>query len=406
MADSELLNLSQRNKPLNDGLTARTIPDMDRKSNKTFKTKETYYVEDIRQTSQSGGTLLGAEHIFRIQRSEMFTRDKFLEIPLGDAAVLDVGKMCGYSMIDLVTINQGRDLNNYSGEVLNQIVHTINTDSDMKKHLALIGGGEGADIGGQVLIIPILCPGSNCVFKGYSDIGQRPFWPIGKCSSDLIIKIKFKTQAEIDVNSAITINAPILRYTRAKKRGDFGTPKTQAGEQIIFDTIAPYVLEKSPIIETVVATNTTVYQLSDLCRDGDIQWIGFHRCIDANYDTAKEYFVTQEIPQADLKLKGQTLYSHSSTNEAISKHVRNFKEINKWGNTTNPTYYYNMPISANFAWDVKNIGSPGANFKIETPTLEIVEPASDTIRTKIFVLYKCKYTLFSNQTVREILTLK
>lgn len=407
MASKELLSISEQKKDLNSKLSTRTIRDLKRTTSDTYKTADKYFIEYAEVTSNS--TSFGIEHILRINRSDGFVGEYFLEIVLGSPGTLDVGKMGIYNMIDSYEIElSGRPSIRFTGNTLSQFLQSINTEKDSRDLIRDISGGTngaGGDIQGETIIAPIVGPGSSGVLKSYGDMGQSPLWPISKMAADMIIKIKLKTQAECDVNGIITMSSLKIKYKRAVSKSDTGIAKTSTGKTVIYSYNYIYVQDTN-VIATQVSGTEYSYDLSNIITEGELQWIGVNQVIDANYSSAKENFISQEITTLKFLIKGNIeVYKHVSTREAIYKHMKDFKHLNQFNHATTPTYYYNIPICANYNWVVKNPGAYGVNLNLETPVLKITAPASDTVKLSTFAVFKCTYNLYSDRTGKEVLVI-
>jgi len=399
MSSSELLNIKERNTSLpSDVIKCKEIVDVKKTSQHMFKTKETYFKEFISLTSSS--TSLGSEHQFSISRSDGFVGSFFLEFLPDNNDVFDVGKIWAYSAIDYIQVEIGKKILRYSGLSLLQFLCTVNNnDTSTKTLLGLIGGNEGADINSTIGICVLLAPGSNGVIKGLTNMSLNPLWPIGKCSNDMVIKVGLKSSADIDVNAKLALTHLKLHYYRYKIKGDPSILKKGTGKNVIYTWNFVDIVDNSWKRTQTSGTVDSV-NISSIIQSGELQFISLYQVTDANHDDNKEYFESQEITALSLKIKGNTkLYEHSSTNEAILKMAFNWKQKTIFPNTS--TYFYNIPISSNFAWDPVNLGSKGCDLNLETPVLDITGPASDTIYLKVMSVYKCLYNVKSNGIVEQ-----
>lgn len=316
--------------------------------------------------------------------------------------VLDVGNNPGYGMINYVQIElSGRQALRYTGESLLQYISTVNTLKEVVDHLASLAGGAGGDIGGETLLVPIIAPGMTGIMQSYGASGSNPAFPIGKLSTDMVVKIGLKTQAQIDVNTTIVLSSARLRYYRYKLKDDIGVAQTSQGKQVIYSYNFIYI-QDAYWDRAVTAASVYTQDISNVVTSADLQWVSFYTVIDGNRVTAAEMFTSEEIVNANLKIKGSVIvYEHTTTKEARMRNLVNFKNNNVFPNTG--TYFYNVPISANFAWRTDTIGAAGCNLDQETPILAWTAPATDTVRLHVMAVFKASYDVLSDKTAKETL---
>lgn len=399
MASKEILSISERHKNFNDGLSTKLLKDIRRTSGDTFKTKERYYKEEVVKTSNQ--TSFGTEHVFRIDRSDQFVSRFMLEFNCSGASTTKnhwAVAAIDYIQIEMTGVNNLR----YSGLSLATFLLTVNTDNQMKEFLADMWGDALTTTALGQKFTPIVGPGSSGVIKGYGDMGQNAAWPVGKQGSDLIIKIGLRAASALETTSGVlTLDSLKLRYDRYVIKGEIGIPTTSAGRQIIYSYNFVY-FQETDIIKATTSGNEDSLQIDNIITDGDLQFLTFFAVIDGEYVTNTDHFNAQAIVAANFKIKGsQTVWSVSSLLEKQVKNVQDFK--GKALFPTNSTHFYNIPISPNFCWNVKNLGSPGVNLNLENPTLNVTAIATDTVRYHVLAVYKCVYNLYSDKTAKEVI---
>ena len=397
MASNDLLELSYRRPNFNDGLKTKKISDIKKTTSDTFKTKERYFIQD--NELLSGSTSMGSTHTFSIKRSEGFVGNFRLYMTLAGSTT--TGQLVHAAAIDEIDVIIGSSVMKYSGLTLWHFLNTINNDATAKTELAAWAGGAAKTTTAAGLgIVPIVAPGSNGLYKTYSDMGENPMFPIGKCNTDMVIRVTLKAITDLETTTAMTLTSLYLKYYSAKIKDDIGISTTKGGKQVVYSY--NYVHFQDQTLTKVQVSGTEyAYDLSSIIINGDLQFVGCTQTIDAEYSTAKDHFDTQEIAALRMVLKGtHNIYKHTSTLEARDKHLKYFKGTNVFGQTS--TYFYNIPISANFAWVVNKPGSSGCNLNLESPLLYITAPASDTVRLHTFAVFKCIYQVYSDKTVKEI----
>jgi len=402
MASSELLTISQRRPNFNDSLSAKKISDVQRTTHDLFKTKDRYFKEQVVLTA--GSQTLGTEVSFTVQRSDAFVGGFYLEVLDTNAGTLDVGKLWLGGLINYVQVEiSGQPVYRYSGLSLIQYLCTVNTQKDIKDYMGALMGGDGGDVGGNYYYIPLLTPGNNGIFQSYGSLGTNPVYPIGKSSTDMVIKIGLRSQAAIDVNSTIVLSHLKLHYYRYRLKSSLGIAETSAGKQVVYSFHTVYIQDQD-FIRAQTSGAVDQIDLSNIVTNGDLQWVGFNQVIDGNYVTACEHFETQAITQAYARIKGSTeIYRHDTLNQSIMIHMANFRDKNIFPNTA--THFFNIPLQANFAWRSDTLGASGCNLNLEQLNLYILAPATDTVRLHTMGVYKAVIQLFSDQTSDDKLIL-
>lgn len=399
MSASELLHISERHVNFNDKIvTPRVVTDIKSTSNDVFKTKNRYFKEEAILTATN--PTFGSEYTFEIKRSDGFISELWLDFVFGGAAT--TGDRIAQSAIDYVQIELGKKVLRYSGRSLAQYLDTVNTDKTTKDLLATFAGTATTTTATGQVMTPLIGPGSHGIYQGYGQIGKSPAWPVGKMSNDMIVKIGLRSQAALEstASATLTLTSMKLRYNRFRMRNDEAVPKTAAGRSVIYSYNFVYILDT---IKVSAQTDTVDYtfDISNIVTDGDLQWVGFNSVTAANNGNGI-YFTSQAIAACKLKIKGSTeIYSQSSILEGRMKHLQNFKSNNVFGTTG--TYFQNMPISSNFAWNTINPGCSGANLNLENPALTITAVATATVNVHIFAVLKCVYQLYSDRTASEVL---
>ena len=398
MSDKLLALSNYRQKDFNGSFSnIRKIADIDRTTNDNIIINKTYFKErvDLSDSSTSFGTTL----VFTIQRAQGNIGNLAFSATFAGSST--VGCLTMANVIENVEINIGNQIYQYSGLSLMQYIATVNTDVTVLGYLAtLIGDVTTTTASGQ-LYIPLLGPGSDCVINNYGSMGYQTGFPLHKCNSDMVIKITIRAASSIESTTALTVSGYTLSYDRYRIKGSDEKENVNfIGKSGIFYSLNTVHISDQDY--TISSTSGAVDQqdLSNICENGELKWIGFQSCVDGSYITAVTPFTSQAIAKWELDIAGSNkIVDFSTVLDYDMYSLRNFRKTSIFPQTG--TRYYNIALQGNFSHMVENFMAPGINLNSQSPLLKLTSIATDTNKLHVMGVYKANIDIYNDGTVRR-----
>ncbi len=400
---SELANIARQHTTFADPNGKVTGIPM---TGKKVKPSETVHItKDImfktKQSFTSPSTTLGVDHVFTVFRADQYVSNFWLEITGTGAAVYDIGNLGGYSCINRVQISQGDEIMmTYTGEDLAKLVHLINrSNPDALAELATLSRST-ADTDVTPMIIPILAPGSNLLFSADAYNAASPAWPIGACSSDMIITVTLNTGAYISKTNAFQLASLKLKYY---KYVDKNPVNNQFQKNKGADSTGVYYswFYMRPISgnETAVLVANTDYtfKTDNIIVEGEVDAIVMDVVTTGagSKEEDMEYFDKAIINKLEFRSGDALIYAHENQYEARYLSLKDWRCINKLaGSATDLGYIYAMGVSEDpFASVISGNIKGSVNFNINKPTYILQVLANATYRIRYMAIYKCFYEI-------------
>lgn len=405
---SETLNVSNYTKTFHDKLSVKQVNSFKKTTSDCFKTKYQYF--EKRNELQSTTTTSGATHMFTIPKSDGYIGDIRLEIIGTNAGTYDHGLALAYCAIEQVDFEMsGRNILTYTGMQLWEVLNVVNKrkeDRDIIYELA----GNSTDVSATPVYALLIGPGSNGIISDDFD-NRKPKFPIGFSNTDMTIKIKLRTNATIDANSAFALASVKLLYTSYNVKDDVIYNDPKGSSKSIYYTWN-YI---KPIGETQTVTWSSTVKLSanieNCITEGNLfaMIVSMH---DLTTDgAALDYGLTESIDKLECFIKSdQPLYSHKTASEG------RLTCLMKWGisnitindDTQGASYIYPISlVGGDPRMNITNIGSKCINLNTTKPKLEItnttVVNTGNSYHLRVTALYQCLYTMYSDKTTEALI---
>jgi len=415
--------------------TLKLINDIRPESGELFKTKEKYFKEDVSVTL-SAISSSGTKLLFPIPKGDAFIGEMFLDVVYTNSTS-DVCALWGYNMIQNIYLQAGGGkLMEMSGEAMAYLQLLQHTAVEDRIKLVELCGGVGGVVSSGSICFPIIAPGSKGLIKNITDNQSNPCFPIGLMNTDTSnLYITIRPFSEFVVTgSGLAITSITLRYKRYAISNDLGIPSTKTGKAIIYKICCPYVYETE--IQTANVSGTIKESVKGAIVPGELQTLIVAKSSVNAFVTNKEFMAGMALPYMQLKVGGQTVYEHNSLKEAELKSYMNYKNTTKiefqpqingssttlityTGSKTNTDpilasdlanlyqknhnaifgYYYCVPFSPNYGYDLWNYGSHGVCVNSEQNIdLTTTISGAETPRVKVIAIYKSMLIVRSDNT--------
>jgi hypothetical protein len=306
--------------------------------------------------------------------------DMFLQFDLTQGGTDAYVPFPAFAMIDTIRVNIGAEIHNYTGQALFDYVMSMNNEQKRANIKADAGGDGGTSLAGKISV-PILAPGNLCVDGLY----DRPF-PIFGCGADMRISVKFRPIGDWRTAGTATAFAAAPRLFYSSHIAEGGFPVQGKGVQGDSDSGQPATYaypwidinsQVLPLANLTGGADFTV-DIKQAIPNNDILHFILRVVDDANHDTDKDYFDTDNVTKLLFRVRNQNLYEHWSDNEGDRKHNKEYgfnNKVQRGGDRR----LYKLPFTelaeAEFLQD---IGAPGVNLFREEPKLTIQVAATDT----------------------------
>lgn len=408
MSDT-LLKINIREGSFNDVVSTKKVSSILRTTGDTFQTKEKYFAEPV---NLSANTSVGfaREIMWSIPVSDHFVRDFVLHIQVTDpGAATTIGPLGLVHAIDYYRYEiSGNRVLQVPGWALAQFLMVINTSQDMRARLiADMGGSALYDFNGGTAefnyFIPLVGLGTTGIYSDRGDNRQACF-PVGLLKDNVRIIVKFLAAALISGTTSIAFDGVTLRYDRFDIHGKTGNPSTNAGKTVVYSYNFPHI-EAYTYSRAQTSGSNDQIQIDNIINNADIQFL-MVSVLNATEKSALLYAESSSIPVLSLTIKGSDIiYAHASQQEANWRHHKSFKTHpyhNATPGTAGHLAFYDIPISADFAWVVTAYGSAGVNLLNNKPLLTMQASETSTNDVRVAVVTKSTYQIYADQTGQEI----
>ena len=415
MSSEKTLKINLREGSFVDGLTTKVVKTLFKSTGDSFKVEQKYFSENV-ELNPANTFGFATDVYYQIPNGEGFIRDIALHIQVtnpGAATVLPVLNLI-YAL-DYYKYQIGnRIVLEVSGWALCQFLMTVNTNQDTRLRVCAFFSPKtlaSFDLNDATAefhyYIPLVGPGTSGIFCDVND-NRHSCFPVGLLKNPLQIVIRFIAAASITTTTAIAFTAVTLRYRRFEIAGKLGIPGSASGTSIVFSMNYIHIEDHTYIVAQTDTADSQI-QLTNVTGEHDVQFF-MVQCLNATENTALTYADTVQIKELSLTVNSNnTLYSHSSDKEAKYAHQLAFKTFNQLPVTPATTtanleggFYYNIPISADYAWDPQNYGAHGVNFINNRPLLTMLATETASNFVKVATVSKATYNILSNQTGEEV----
>jgi len=378
----------------------------------TYRTTDRYYLEDAAITVTSPS--LGSQVQFEVKDTDMMVGNFMLDIKIAVSATTACAEGWVANLLNRIEVRLGGNrLTWMSGQALAYNLLVENTSRSDKQRImemfgSVSGTGSGSVADGSRFCVPLICPGSKGLINNPMNIDQKPLFPVGMAGQSLMFYITLEgTAGNIEPNGKITVSSMVLRYNRARVKDKAFIPTPTSGlKKAIYSFVFPYVQEDVYAI-TDAATNASVNQdIKSVITQGELQHLIVVKSTAAKYDIGSGVgsgrFDGGEVKSFTLSVEGNPTYSVSSTQEYRLKNLMLNKStalLPKGDGTDGGGYFYVIPISPNYTYDLFNLGAPGINFN-QSNMILTTESIVNGTAVKLFVcaVYKAVIHIYDNKS--------
>jgi hypothetical protein len=402
---SEALQISNYSKSFNSELSTRVINDFKKTTNDTVKTKFQYFKK--RRTITSESTVLDSDHLFSIPVSHQYVSSFYLEFTSDDSLAWDIGVGGACNLIKQVKIESGSEaLQTYTGNDLYKLIHLANKDSDNRDELVRLM--KSGDTNADVMLCPLICPGSNGIIGLDSFDARSPAWPIGAMNNPLTIRITLQTGAYVSKTNAFVLASMKLRFFSYAVANDNLANIRPSNSGGIFYTWNYIKTLSNEYSRTLTNNSEDEFTIDNVITQGLLNGVVVDVLDKTTQVVDKEYFNTEGIDTLKLVVRGnEELYIHESQEEGSYLCLNEWKVKNKYSTSaTGLGYLYPMSVTSH-PWMFTNIGGKGLNLNLNKPTIKLTVKSLSNSGTSHFVrvmaIYKCLYNIYNSKDVKDVI---
>jgi len=329
---SDALQISNFHDSFHNRLSTRVLKDLKKTTSDTFKTAEVYYKERRSITSES--TTLDTEHLFSINNSYSMVSHFWLEITSDNSAAFDIGDWSAANCIKRIEIEIGsRKLCDYTGDDLVKILWLTNRDTSVREELYQLANGitrPSGDPNAIPLLIPIIAPGSNCIYSLDASDQRTPAFPIGACNNPLVIRVTIQSGSYISKTNDFVMASLKLKFmSYAVKRDPIPNTRPSAVQGIYYTW--NYVKPMSNTYTRTLSNATEdQFTIDNVITQGMLNMVIVDVLDRSTHVADKEYQWGQPIDELKLTVRGNSeLYQHESQSEGRLLCLMDHKVPNK-----------------------------------------------------------------------------
>lgn len=404
---SEALQISNYHRSMNSQLSTRVINDLRKTTGDTVKTKAQYFKQLRSITSES--TVLDTEHLFSINNSYSFVSNFYAEFKATGVNVYDIGVGGACNCIKEVRIESGSEaLMTYSGNDLYTMLHLLNKDEDERTELVRLMKSGDPDT--AVMMVPIICPGSNGIIGLDSFDSRSPAWPVGAMNNPLTIRITLQSGSYISKTNDYQLGSLKLKFFSYAVQNDNLPNLRPSGAGGIFYTWNYIKTLSNEYTRTLTDATEDEFTIDNVITQGLLNGVVVSILDQTTHAVDKEYQDTQPIDSLQLVVRGnEKLYEHDSQEEGSMFCLQDWKVRNKYASSAaNLGYVYPMALSSH-AWMQTNIGGKGLNLNLNKPTVKLtcasLTNSATAHKVRVIAVYKALYNIANSKDVKDVIFL-
>jgi len=402
---SEALQISNYSGTFVDTVSSTPLVDLKKSSGNTTKVLEKAF--KIKRTITSESSAMGTDHIFSIPASHGYVSHLYFEVQGTNSVVYDFGEWAlAGNIIKQVKVEIGSEIMcTYSGVDLVKMIKVANRSSnDAFEELRSISGND--DTNADIMLIPLLAPGSNLVHSLDAFDVRCPAFPIGACNNPMVVTVTLQTGAYASTN-ALVINAPKLNFfTYAVDEPRNISNKQPSNTGVYYSWVYCKPISTTQSI-TLVANTENQFVIDNIITQGELEYVLIDFLIAAKA-TSLDFCDSSAMSRLALKVRGtEILYEHTNVWEGRLNFLRDFKCINKLTTTSGYGYLYGMTttLRPDLGGISGNIGSKGINLNLNKPTVFVTDTVGGTYTIRPVAMYKALYNVNNDKTAKTVLVI-
>lgn len=344
-------------------------------------------------------------HVIPVTRSWGMISDFYLDIYIPANTYV---AHTAASMIKEIRFNYGNgDPIKYSGETLDFLLSHANKKVVQDIIHGMQGNSTSAVSAAKWITIPLIAPGSKCLFSEESDLFNTPF-ELYKMANDMQIEIDFFVYTKYVTTGSNTTGK--VRF--AFKQYDYmlNTPSPLLKGSVSPSTyVFPYTLINTDTVSATAGSELSV-NVTNIKENGELIEVGMKLVADSDYKaTAPLYFTTVNLTTAKMILKNTNIYEAYGPNIIKRQYLNEYGHENIFNLAGTSTYEYvvmDLSETPKIVYSA-GIGSVGINIYGENPRITVTPVSGSSTAGTLWQVYvfKALFVIKSNGICQRYLTL-